>query len=93
MLLEAGTEALTLRVQDSGPGVPPALRSKVFERFFRAGNGSGAGLGLAIVDRIVALHHGAITLGDSPLGGLEVRVSLPRAGAEGGRGGARQGAA
>ena len=80
VLLEAGAEALTLRVQDSGPGVPPALRSKVFERFFRAGNGSGAGLGLAIVDRIVELHHGTITLGDSPLGGLEVRVSLPRAG-------------
>ncbi len=88
VLLQTGAEALTLRVQDSGPGVPPALRSKVFERFFRAGNGSGAGLGLAIVDRIVELHHGAITLGDSPLGGLEVKVILPRAGAEGAREGA-----
>ncbi|WP_345794213.1 ATP-binding protein [Thauera sp. JM12B12] len=79
VLLEAGAEALTLRVQDSGPGVPPALRSKVFERFFRAGSGSGAGLGLAIVARIVELHGGTIALGDSPLGGLEVRVDLPRA--------------
>ncbi len=83
VLLEAGAEALTLRVQDSGPGVPPALRSKVFEHFFRAGNGSGAGLGLAIVARVVELHHGTITLGDSPLGGLEVQVRLPRTGGSG----------
>lgn len=76
--LDADAKELTLRVQDSGPGVPPALRTKVFERFFRAGNGSGAGLGLSIVARIVELHHGTIALGDSPLGGLEVRVSLPR---------------
>ena len=78
--LEADAKAVVLRVQDSGPGVPPALRAKVFERFVRAGSGSGAGLGLAIVARIVELHNGAISLGDSPLGGLEVRVVLPRSG-------------
>jgi two-component system sensor histidine kinase QseC len=70
---------VVLRVQDSGPGVPPELRGKVFERFFRVGGGSGAGLGLSIVARIVELHHGTISLGDSPLGGLEVWVRLPRA--------------
>ena len=64
--------------QDSGHGVPPALREKVFERFFRASGGEGAGLGLAIVARIVELHGGTISLDDGALGGLEVRVALPR---------------
>ena len=82
VVLEADAEAVVLRVQDSGPGVAPELRGKVFERFFRAGGGSGAGLGLSIVARIVELHHGTITLGDSPFGGLEVWVRLPRAGGE-----------
>ena len=86
VLLEADAEAVVLRVQDSGPGVPPELRGKVFERFFRAGGGSGAGLGLSIVARIVELHHGTITLGDSPFGGLEVWVRLPRATEDAGAG-------
>ncbi|APR03985.1 ATP-binding protein [Thauera chlorobenzoica] len=67
-----------LSVHDSGPGVPPALRAQVFERFFRHGPGQGAGLGLSIVTRIAELHGGSIELGDSPLGGLEFTVRLPR---------------
>ncbi|MGV6477407.1 ATP-binding protein [Azotobacter vinelandii] len=78
LLLEADADDLLLRVQDSGPGIPPALREKVFERFFRAGDGQGAGLGLSIVQRAVELHGGEIALGASPLGGLEVSVRLPR---------------
>ncbi|SER12400.1 Signal transduction histidine kinase [Azotobacter beijerinckii] len=76
--LEAAADSLLLRVQDSGPGIPPALREKVFERFFREGGGQGAGLGLSIVRRAVELHGGEIALGESPLGGLEVSVYLPR---------------
>lgn len=82
IVLEADAAAVVLRVQDSGPGVPIELRDKVFERFFRVGGGSGAGLGLSIVARIVELHHGTISLADSPLGGLEAWVRLPRAGGE-----------
>ena len=93
VVLEADAEAVVLRVQDSGPGVAPELRGKVFERFFRAGGGSGAGLGLSIVARIVELHHGTITLGDSPFGGLEVWVRLPRATAGVGAGGGLGGSA
>lgn len=76
--LEALPDAIVLRVQDSGPGVAQAQRAKLFERFYRLGTGQGAGLGLSIVRRVVELHRGSISLGDSPLGGLEVSVHLPR---------------
>lgn len=68
---------LLLCVADSGPGVPPELRPRLFQRFFRQGEGQGAGLGLSIVARIAELHGAQVTLHDSPLGGLEVRVRLP----------------
>jgi two-component system sensor histidine kinase QseC len=76
--LHAAPDAVEMHVQDSGPGVPPELRAQVFERFFREGPGQGAGLGLSIVSRIVELHRGLVTLRDSPLGGLDVVVTLPR---------------
>lgn len=76
--LQAQPSEVQLSVLDSGPGVELALRARLFERFFRQGSGQGAGLGLSIVARVVELHHGRIELLDSPLGGLQVRVSLPR---------------
>jgi len=76
--LEARGDAVLLRVQDDGPGVAAGQREKLFERFYRQGAGQGAGLGLSIVQRVVELHRGDISLGDSPLGGLEVCVRLPR---------------
>ena len=76
--LHATPEAVELHVQDSGLGVPPEMRARVFERFFREGPGQGAGLGLSIVSRIVELHGGQVALRDSPLGGLDVVVTLPR---------------
>ncbi len=80
VLLQAGPQFIALRIEDSGPGVPPELRARVFERFFRQGPGQGAGLGLSIVARIVELHGGQLELRDSPLGGLAVLVQLPRLG-------------
>ena len=76
--VQAGAEGggPTLTVDDAGPGIPPADRERVFDRFVRRGDGTeaGSGLGLAIV-RAVAVRHGAeVELGDSPLGGLRVTV-------------------
>ena len=65
-----------LLVDDSGPGIAPQERARVFDRFYRhaSGDEAGTGLGLAIV-RSVADRHGAnVTLGASPLGGLRVEV-------------------
>ena len=60
-----GTSA-RIEVADSGPGIPPEERARVFERFYRAlgTKVSGTGLGLAIVHRIVELHGGKIQIED-----------------------------
>jgi signal transduction histidine kinase len=71
---------VVLAVEDDGPGIPPELRDKVFERFFRgAGDRSGSsGLGLAIVRAVAESHHGEVTL-EPPLDGRGARfvVRLP----------------
>lgn len=70
--------APVLLVDDAGPGIPPAERERVFDRFYRraAGGEEGTGLGLAIVKSVAARHGARVDLGDSPLGGLRVRVSF-----------------
>lgn len=70
------------RVHDSGPGVPPEMRERVFARFFRLDRhtSSGTGLGLAIVRRVVDIHGGSVSLGESALlGGAVVTLRLPLA--------------
>jgi signal transduction histidine kinase len=71
---------VVLSVEDDGPGIPPELSDKVFERFFRgAGDRSGSsGLGLAIVRAVAASHHGDVRL-EPPLDGRGARfvVRLP----------------
>ncbi len=66
----------TLQVDDTGPGIPPNERERVFDRFYRraAGGEEGSGLGLAIVKSVAERHGAAVELGDSPLGGLRVTV-------------------
>lgn len=67
-------------VGDNGHGIPPAEREAALQVFHRGADtehGSGTGLGLPTVDRIIAAHGGRLTLGDSELGGLAVRFTLP----------------
>jgi two-component system OmpR family sensor kinase/two-component system sensor histidine kinase QseC len=68
-----------LRVDDSGPGIPPPEREHVFDRFYRqAGtDAAGSGLGLAIVQAIAERHGAKIALDTAPLGGLRVDVTFP----------------
>lgn len=72
-------DALELSVCDQGPGIPAALRAKVFERFFRLPDQeqAGSGLGLAIVERAAALHGASVQLDDGPDGhGLRASIVL-----------------
>ncbi|MBL8842655.1 MAG: response regulator [Planctomycetes bacterium] len=76
-------DALELAVDDSGPGIPVALREAVFERFFQVQESAtrrvgGTGLGLSIVKEFVLLHGGQVRVGASELGGAAFVVTLPR---------------
>ncbi len=73
----------TVAVSDDGPGIAPADRSRVFERFVRldsdrARSGGGSGLGLAIVAELVAAHGGTVSIRDRSGGGTTVLVELPQ---------------
>nr|WP_207626063.1 ATP-binding protein [Burkholderia gladioli] len=74
-----------VRVADSGPGIPPEERERVFDRFYRDSSArmrtdvSGSGLGLAIVKRVAAQQRATVTLGESPAGGLLVEIAFPGA--------------
>ena len=84
--VRVGTEPgwAVLDVVDAGPGIAPADRSHVFERFFRADSSrtraaGGSGLGLSIVAALVAAHDGTVEALETPGGGATMRVRLPLA--------------
>jgi signal transduction histidine kinase len=71
-----------MTVADDGPGIPPADRARVFDRFVRldtdrARAGGGSGLGLAIVAQIVAAHQGTVDITDRAGDGTLVVIQLP----------------
>lgn len=76
------SDQIVIDVRDSGTGVPPEERERVFERFYRldasrSRRTGGAGLGLAISREIVELFKGTIRVGDAPGPGILVEVRLP----------------
>jgi len=74
-------DTVSMIVQDNGPGIPPAERSRVIERFYRLDQSRslpGNGLGLSIVEATAALHWGKLELEDA-MPGLVARIVLPRA--------------
>ena len=71
---------LKVTVQDDGPGLPPERREEVLRRGARLDETApGSGLGLSIVDELAKAYGGSVTLGASPLGGLQVELILPQA--------------
>jgi two-component system OmpR family sensor kinase/two-component system sensor histidine kinase QseC len=70
-----------LEVTDTGPGIPPADRERVFDRFYRraAALGNGTGLGLAIVKAIAERHGAHVVLDEAPGGGVHAVVNFPQA--------------
>ena len=67
---------LCICVDDSGPGVPAAVRNRIFEPFFTTKD-AGTGLGLPLVHAIVQQHGGTIALETSPQGGARFHLRLP----------------
>jgi two-component system OmpR family sensor kinase len=81
--VEASGQNLNVKVIDHGEGIPQPLRTKVFERFYRADSSrnrstGGSGLGLAIAKSIVTAHHGEIRAEETPGGGSTFVLELPR---------------
>jgi signal transduction histidine kinase len=73
------TNEPAIEVIDCGPGVPAEQRARIFERFWRGDQSKGgAGLGLAIVDRIMKALHGSVTVGDGPDGGALFALRFSR---------------
>ena len=77
--------AVVLSVLDRGPGIPAGTAERLMQPFTRLdaarSGSSGAGLGLAIANRVAVLHGGRLELLDRPGGGLEARVTLETPGA------------
>jgi signal transduction histidine kinase len=80
IMVGATGNRVSLVVEDSGPGIPPEERPRMFDRFHRAGEAGGTGLGLAIADSVVRSTGGRWSIGDSDLGGARLEVSWHRPG-------------
>jgi two-component system, OmpR family, sensor kinase len=81
-LSEQGSDAV-VEVADDGPGIPPSMRTQIFDRFVRGegpadtARGTGTGLGLAIVSAVAASHGGTVEATESPSGGALFRARIP----------------
>lgn len=74
--------AALLEVADRGPGIAPADRARVFDRFVRGATAAGThglGLGLSLVAEIARWHHGSVSLEEAAGGGALFRVTMPGA--------------
>ena len=81
--VEDGADAVTVTVSDTGIGIPPEDRERVFERFYRVDKShskaiGGTGLGLSIVKHGAALHNAQVELDSAPGKGTTVRLRFPK---------------
>ena len=81
--VEDGADAVTVTVSDTGIGIPPEDRERVFERFYRVDKShskaiGGTGLGLSIVKHGTALHNAQVELDSAPGKGTTVRLRFPK---------------
>jgi two-component system OmpR family sensor kinase len=85
--IDPSNRSAFLAVEDSGPGIAPEMRERVFERFVRNQDGAdtnpteGTGLGLAMVKAIAEDHGGAVVAEASTLGGARLNLTFPSAAA------------
>ncbi len=80
--LDAAAQSVVVMLQDNGPGIPEAIRHRVFDPGFTTkGVGVGTGLGLALCYQMIAKHHGTIAVGEAEWAdghtGAKITVTLP----------------
>ena len=77
LIARTAGDMLLVEIWDNGPGIPPELQARIFEPFFTTkAPGSGLGLGLDVVSRIVRMHRGFVTVQSKP-GSTCFQVRLP----------------
>ena len=74
--VDAVQKVSRINVNDSGPGIEPSARERIFRPFFTSKR-NGTGLGLAVVQKIIVFHNGRVAVGESPQGGASLQVTLP----------------
>jgi signal transduction histidine kinase len=72
----ATADMAEIRISDTGPGIPPQLREKIFTLYFTTKK-DGSGIGLAMTFRIVQLHDGTIDFTSEPGKGASFSIRLP----------------
>lgn len=77
--LHSHQQSAELVIEDNGPGFPPDVSNRAFERFVKGKHSPGHGLGLAFVDAVVRAHGGTVAISDSLSSGALVTLSLPAA--------------
>ena len=70
-------KAVAIRVMDTGPGIPPAIRNKMFAAFQTAARSGGTGLGLAISSELAQAHGGSLVVIESAESGTTFELNLP----------------
>ncbi len=70
-------DLVVVHVDDSGEGIPPETRRRVFTKFWTTGQRGGSGLGLYLVNGLVKAHGGTVTIDDAPGGGARVTTTWP----------------
>ena len=73
-MLQNSTE---LVIEDDGPGFPPEVRQRAFERFVKGKESNGHGLGLAFVDAVIQAHGGTVKVADRLPKGALISLALP----------------
>ena len=77
--MQARGQEAGIIITDNGPGFPPELLSRAFERFVKGEHSTGHGLGLAFVQAVVTAHGGTVVLSNPPGGGAVISLSMPMA--------------
>jgi signal transduction histidine kinase len=72
------TDAVDVRVVDTGPGIAASELPKIFDRFYKGADSTGSGLGLTIARNLVEAHGGTIRAESRPGAGTTISFSLPR---------------